>query len=148
MSEPLLLLLLWLEAMTCFANAMSVGKFPLRSELSMQAATQISDAKLVTGCILSRALVAGCAPLMMISIDSLSEGLSLTWEARVRQRPTYSPNGSWDFYRIAMRSSRLEIKSRLKKYCSRNAWLRSSQVLMVAMSRDVNHLRAGPVRLF
>ena len=99
MLEPLLpllpLLFLLLEAVACFANSVRAGKFPLRSELSTRAPACIKDEKLGTGWMLSRAPVAGCAPLMIISIDSSFEGLSLTWEARVRQRPTYFSNGSW-----------------------------------------------------
>ena len=143
---PLLLLLL--EAVTYFANAESAGKFPLYSDLSTRAPARISDAKLVMGCRQSRAPVTGYAPLMTISIDSSPEGLSLTWKARVCQWPTYSPNGSWGFCRVATRFMHLGIKSRLKEFYSRNTWERSSQVMMVAMSRDVNHLSAGPVRLF
>ena len=81
----MLLLLRWLlllEVLACLANAESAGKFPLHSELSTRVPTLISDAKLVTGWMHSRAPVAGCAPLMIISIDSLSEGLSLTWAAK------------------------------------------------------------------
>ena len=96
----------------------------------------------------SRVPVAGCAPLMIISIDSSSEGLSLTWMAKERQQLTYSPNGSWGLYRIVTRSSRLGIKSRLKEYCLMNAWERSFQVWITAMSREVNHLSVGLVRLF
>ena len=66
------------------ANAVSVGKQPLRSELSMQPSARIKDAKLVTGWMLNRALVVGCAPRMIISIDSSLEGLSRTYEVRAR----------------------------------------------------------------
>ena len=47
----LLLLPLWLllEVVACLANAESVGKFPLCSELSTRVPARISDAKVVTG---------------------------------------------------------------------------------------------------
>ena len=49
---------------------------PLRNELSTLAPAQISATKVVTGWMLSKAPVDGCAPLITISIDSSSEGLS------------------------------------------------------------------------
>ena len=117
---PLLLLLL-LGVMACLANAESAGKLPLHSELSTRAPARIRDAKVVIGWMLSRAPVDGGAPRMTISIDSSSEGLSRTCEVRVRQRPTYSPNGSLGFWLVAIRSSRFGTGSRLKEYYSRNA---------------------------
>ena len=95
---PLLLLLLLplgpASVVTCLANVVSAEKQPLRSELSTRVPARIRDAKVVTGCMLSKAPVAGYAPWMIISIDSSSEGLSRTCEARARQRSTYSLNGS------------------------------------------------------
>ena len=74
----LLLLPLWLEVVAYFTNAVSAGKLPLRSKLSMRAPARIKDAKLVMGWMLNKAAVAGCVPRIIISIDSSSEGLSLT----------------------------------------------------------------------
>ena len=90
------------------------GEVPLHSELSTWVPALVSDAKLVIGWMHSRAAIVGCAPLIIISLDSSSDGLSRTWVARERQRPTYSPNGLWSLYRMATRSSCLGIKSRLK----------------------------------
>ena len=75
--------LLLLLAEACLANTESAGKWPLRNELSTRAPAQMSATKVVTGWMLSRALVDGCTPLIRISIDSLLEGLSQTYEARV-----------------------------------------------------------------
>ena len=121
MAESLLLLLLrrllLLEGLlACLAIAESAGKCLLRSELSTRLPTLINDAKLVTGWMDSRVAVAGCAPLLIMLIDSSSEGLPLIWAAMERQRLTYSPNGSWGLCWMATRSSYLGIKSRLKEY--------------------------------
>ena len=58
------LLPLWLllEVVACLANAESTGKLPLHSELSTRVPARISDANVVTGWMLCRALVDGCAP--------------------------------------------------------------------------------------
>ena len=96
----LLLLPLWLAGVVaCLANVVSAGKQPLRSELSMRVPARIKDVRVVTGYMLSKAPVADYAPQMIISIDSSSEGLSGTYEARACQWPTYSPNGSCCFCR-------------------------------------------------
>ena len=119
-------------AVACLANAVSAGKQPLQSELSTRAPTRIKDAKLVTGWMLNRAPMAGCAPRMIISIGSSSGGLSRTCKARARQRSMYSPNGFCGFCRVETRSSRLGIRSKLKEYCSRNTSERLFQVLIAA----------------
>ena len=113
--------LLLLLPLLSLANAVSAGKLPLRSVLSTRAPARIKDEKVVIGWMLSKPSTSGCAPRMIISIDSSSEGLSRTCEARVRQPPTYSPNGSWGLYLVETRSSHFGINSRLKEYCSRNA---------------------------
>ena len=115
------LLLLLPGAVSCLANAVSVGKRSLRSELSTRAPTRIKDAKVVMGWMLSRPPMVGCAPRMRISIDSSSEGLLRTCEAKARHRPTYSSNGSLGLCPVVTRSSLFGIRSRLKENYYRNA---------------------------
>ena len=116
----LVVVVLLLLAEACLANAESAGKLPLHNELSTRAPAWMSATKVVTGWMLSRAPVDGCPPLIRISINSSSESLSRTCEAKAYQWPTYCLNGSPRFYLVATRSARFGIRSRLKEYYSRN----------------------------